>query len=54
VEVRKKAKEQGKKFDEKAFEKQQKAKFSGRPDGAKIAGDEPAKDLAAKDIRNDR
>ena len=52
-EARKKAKEQGKKFDEKAFEKQQKAKFSGRPDGAKIAGDEPAKDLAAKDIRND-
>ena len=52
-EARKKVKEQGKKFDEKAFEKQQKAKFSGRPDGAKIAGDEPAKDLAAKDIRND-
>lgn len=52
-EARKKAKEQGKKFDEKAFEKQQKAKFSGRPDGAKIAGDEPAKDTAAKDIRND-
>ena len=52
-EARKKAKEQGKKFDEKAFEKQQGAKFSGRPDGAKIAGDEPAKDLAAKDIRND-
>ena len=52
-EARKKAKEQGKKFDEKAFEKQQKAKFSGRPDGAKSAGDEPAKDSAAKDIRND-
>lgn len=52
-EARKKAKEQGKKFDEKAFDKQQGAKFSGRPDGAKIAGDEPAKDLAAKDIRND-
>lgn len=52
-EARKKAKEQGKKFDEKAFEKQQKAKFSGRPDGAKIAGDEPAKDLAAKGTRND-
>lgn len=47
-EARKKAKEQGKKFD-----KQQGAKFSGRPDGAKIAGDEPAKDSAAKDIRND-
>ena len=52
-EARKKAKEQGRKFDEKAFEKQQKAKFSGRPDGAKIAGDEPAKDLAAKGTRND-
>lgn len=52
-EARKKAKEQGRKFDEKAFDKQQGAKFSGRPDGAKIAGDEPAKDLAAKDIRND-
>ena len=52
-EARKKAKEQGKKFDEKAFDKQQGAKFSGRPDGAKIAGDEPAKDSDAKDIRND-
>ncbi len=47
------AKEQGKKFDEKAYDKQQGAKFSGRPDGAKIAGDEPAKNLVAKDIRND-
>ena len=52
-EARKKAKEQGKRFDEKAYDKQQGAKFSGRPDGAKIAGDEPAKDSAAKDIRND-
>lgn len=52
-EARKKAKEQGKKFDEKAYDKQQGAKFSGRPDGAKIAGDEPAKDSAGKDIRND-
>lgn len=52
-EARKKAKEQGKKFDEKAYDKQQGAKFSGRPDGAKIAGDEPAKNSAAKDIRND-
>ena len=52
-EARKKAKEQGRKFDEKAYDKQQGAKFSGRPDGAKIAGDEPAKDIAAKDIRND-
>lgn len=52
-EARKKAKEQGKKFDEKAYDKQQVAKFSGRPDGAKIAGDEPAKDSAAKDIKTD-
>lgn len=52
-EARKKAKEQGKKFDEKAYDKQQGAKFSGRPDGARIAGDEPAKGSAAKDIRND-
>lgn len=52
-EARKKAKEQGKKFNEKAYDKQQGAKFTGRPDGAKIAGDEPAKDSAAKDIRND-
>lgn len=52
-EARKKAKEQGKKFDEKAYDKQQGAKFTGRPDGAKIAGDEPAKDSAVKDIRND-
>lgn len=52
-EARKKAKEQGRKFDEKAYDKQQGAKFTGRPDGAKIAGDEPAKDSAAKDIRND-
>ncbi len=52
-EARKKAKEQGKKFDEKAFDKQQGAKCSGRPDGAKIAGDEPAKDSAAKDIKTD-
>ena len=52
-EARKKAKEQGKKFDEKAYDKQQRAKFSGRPDGAKIAGDEPAKGSAAKDIKTD-
>ena len=52
-EARKKAKEQGRKFDEKAYDKQQGAKFSGRPDGAKIAGEEPAKDSAAKDTRND-
>ncbi len=52
-EARKKAKEQGKKFDEKAYDKQQGAKFTGRPDGARIAGDEPAKGSAAKDTRND-
>lgn len=52
-EAMKKAKESGKKFDEKAFDKSQKAQFSGRPDNAKIAGDEPAKDHAAKDIKND-
>lgn len=51
--ARKKAKEQGKKFDEKAYDKQQGAKFTGRPDGAKIAGDEPAKGSAAKDIKTD-
>lgn len=52
-EARKKAKEQGKKFDEKAYDKQQGAKFTGRPDGAKIAGDEPAKGSAIKDIKPD-
>ena len=52
-EARKKAKEQGKKFDEKTYDKQQGAKFTGRPDGAKIAGDEPAKGSAAKDIKTD-
>lgn len=52
-EARKKAKEQGKKFDEKAYDKQQGVKFTGRPDGAKIAGDEPAKGSAAKDIKTD-
>lgn len=52
-EARKKAKEQGKKFDEKAYDKQQGAKFTGRPDGAKIAGDEPVKGSAVKDIKTD-
>lgn len=52
-EARKKAKEQGKKFDEKAYDKQQGTKFTGRPDGAKIAGEEPAKGSAAKDIKTD-
>ncbi len=39
-EARKKAKKEGKEFDEKAFDN--KPKYSGRPDNAKIAGDEPA------------
>ena len=52
-EAMKKAKVSGKKFDEKSFEKEQLAKFSGRPANAKIAGDEPAKNLAAKDIKSD-
>lgn len=45
-EARKQAKKEGKKFDEKAFDKanQNKNKFSGRPDGAKIMGNEPAPD----------
>ena len=49
-EARKQAKKSGKKFDEKAFDKKQKAQFSGRP--AKIAGDEPAKDENGKDDSN--
>ncbi len=54
-EARKKAEKEGKKFDEKAFDKQKKeeTKFAGRPDNAKIAGNEPVKDLAAKDPRSD-
>lgn len=41
-EAMKKAKAEGKKFDEKAYDKKQ--QYSGRPDDAKIAGDEPAID----------
>lgn len=41
-EARKKARQEGKKFDEDAFGKT--PKFAGRPDDAKIAGDEPAAD----------
>ncbi len=53
-EARKKAEREGKKFDEKSFDKQQKQQFSGRPDNAKIAGMEPAKDQgAAKDFKTD-
>ena len=40
------------KYDEKAFDKKQKAQFSGRPDNAKIAGEEPAKDENGKDDSN--
>lgn len=40
-EARQKAKSEGKDFNEKAFDKAQGNKFTGRPDDAKIAGDEP-------------
>ena len=43
-EARKKAKREGKKFDEKAFDKANGKQYSGRPDNAKIAGNEPAAD----------
>ena len=43
-EARKQAKREGKKFDEKAFDKANSKKYSGRPDNAKIAGNEPALD----------
>ena len=52
-EAKKKAKQEGKNFDENAFDKQQKTKFSGRPDNAKIAGNEPAKGAAVKDTKSD-
>ncbi len=43
AEAKKKAKREGKKFDEKAFKKESNAKtYGGRPDNAKIAGNEPA------------
>ena len=43
--ARKKAKQEGKKFDEKAYDRNSKQKtYSGRPDDAKIAGNEPALD----------
>ena len=48
-EARKKAQREGKNFDEKAFDKNNKAKYSGRPDGAKIVGDEPTKETAKVD-----
>ena len=51
-EARKQAKKEGRKFDEKEFEKKNQSQYAGRPDDAKIAGDEPtidAKDLAKAD-----
>lgn len=42
-EARKKAKKEGRKFDEKAYDKQQSPSY-GRPDNARIAGNEPAQD----------
>ncbi len=51
-EARKQAKREGRKFDEKEFDKKSQAQYAGRPDDAKIAGDEPAidaKDLAKAD-----
>lgn len=45
--ARKKAKREGRDFDERAFDKTQ--TFSGRPDDAKIAGDEP---LAIKNVND--
>lgn len=41
-EAMKQAKKEGKKFDEKAFDKANQNKYMGRPDDAKIAGNEPA------------
>ena len=45
--ARKKAKSEGKDFDEKDFDKA--PKYGGRPDNAKIAGDEPAADPSKGD-----
>lgn len=53
-EARKQAKKEGRKFDEDAFDKNNKVQFSGRPDDAKIAnGEEPAsdKDMATQQGR---
>ena len=52
-EAMKKAKKEGKSFDEKAFDKEQKSKFSGRPDNAKIAGNEPALDSPKETAKAD-
>ncbi len=52
-EARKKAKEQGKNFDEKAFDKLNNTQYTGRPSDAKIAGDEPVKNLADNNIKAD-
>lgn len=40
-EARKQAKREGKDFDEKEYEKKAQAKYTGRPDDAKIVGNEP-------------
>ena len=45
--ARKKAKDEGKKFDEKTFN--DKPRYTGRPDDAKIAGDEPTQVKAKTD-----
>ena len=52
-EARKKAKEAGKKFDEKEFDKAQQTKYTGRPEGAKIAGNEPAMEANAGTLKTD-
>lgn len=52
-EAMKKAKKEGKAFDEKAFDKDQKSKFSGRPDNAKIAGNEPTLDSPKETAKAD-
>lgn len=46
-EAKKKAEKEGKKFDEKAYDKASQKQYGGRPDDAKIAGDE--KTLVAKE-----
>lgn len=48
-EARKKAKKEGREFDEESYE--EKKTFSGRPDNAKIAGDEPADTTTTKGNR---
>ncbi len=48
--AKRQAKKEGKTFDEDAYDKAaSKNTYSGRPDGAKIVGNEPAKELAKND-----